>query len=221
MRITKQQSAENRSALIQAAARLFRKHGIDGVGVAEISKEAGLTHGALYAHFPSKEALAAEALTYGLLRGYTTMTAPKDGRTPTLADYLDFYVSPAHRDNVAAGCAISASASEIGRQDAGLSARFTEGLTRMVEAVERALGEPTSKREGHQRALTIVAAMVGSVALARATAKSRPELSDDILVAVRRVLGDLATAPRKPTKLRSAPRKLPPVPARRNKPTGR
>lgn len=209
MRITKEQSAENRASLIQAASRLFRKHGIDGVGVAEISKEAGLTHGALYAHFPSKQALAAEALSDGLLRGHTTMTALKDGGEPTLADYLEFYVSAMHRDDVAAGCAISASASEIGRHDAAISARFTEGFTRMVDVVERALGASNSKREDHQRALTIVAAMVGSIALARATAKSRPELSDDILVAVRRVLGDLGGAARKPGKARPARGKKP------------
>ena len=65
MRVSKKQAAENREALLQAANRLFRQRGIDGVGVAEIADEAGLTHGALYAHFPSKEALAAEAFSHG------------------------------------------------------------------------------------------------------------------------------------------------------------
>jgi TetR/AcrR family transcriptional repressor of nem operon len=74
----------------------------------------------------------------------------------------------------------------------------------MVELVERALGKPSSKVDGHQRALTIVAAMVGSIAMARATAKSNPALSDEILVAVRRVLGDLGAAPRKPARPRPA-----------------
>jgi TetR/AcrR family transcriptional repressor of nem operon len=209
MRITKEQSAENRSSLIQAAARLFRKHGIDGVGVAEISKEAGLTHGALYAHFPSKEALAAEALSYALMRGYTALTAIKDGGERTLADYLEFYVSPAQRDNLAGGCPIAASASEIARQDAAISARFTDGFSKMVELVEHALGAPGGKTDGRQRALTIVAAMVGSIAMARATAKSNPALSDEILVAVRRVLGELGSASLKPGKP-GKPRRAPP-----------
>jgi TetR/AcrR family transcriptional repressor of nem operon len=216
MRITKEQSAENRLSLIQAASRLFRKHGIDGVGVAEISKEAGLTHGALYAHFPSKEALAAEALSHALMRGYTAMTAPREGGERTLADYLEFYVSPMQRDNLAGGCAIAASASEIARQDTAISARFTEGFSKMVELVEHTLGAPGANTDGHQRALTIVAAMVGSIAMARATAKANPALSDDILVAVRRVLGELGGAPRQPAKRTAAkPARAAAKPARR------
>src|SRR3989454_1676257 len=78
LKVTKEKAAENRAALVQAAGRLFRERGIDGVGVAEISKKAGLTHGALYAQFPSKEALAAEAFASGLDRSYAYMTAGKD-----------------------------------------------------------------------------------------------------------------------------------------------
>ena len=191
MKITKEQAAENRAALVQAAARLFRERGIDGVGVAEISKVAGLTHGALYAHFPSKEALAAEALSHGLMRGYTRMTRPTERGAPSLADYLDFYVSTWQRDNLAAGCAMAAAASEIARQDATISARFTDGFLLFVEAVERAMGDAVAPAERRQRALTTVSAMIGGVAVARATAKSNPQLSDEILVATRRVLGEL------------------------------
>jgi AcrR family transcriptional regulator len=67
MKVTKEKATENRAALLRAASRLFQERGIDGVGVAEISKKAGLTHGALYAQFPSKEALAAEAFTSEIL----------------------------------------------------------------------------------------------------------------------------------------------------------
>ena len=69
MKVSKEQVAQNREALIQAAARMFREHGIDGVGVAEICKRAGLTHGALYAQFASKNALAAEAFAEAAARG--------------------------------------------------------------------------------------------------------------------------------------------------------
>lgn len=65
MRVSREKAAQNRIAILQAASHLFRKRGIDGVGVAEIAKEAGLTHGALYAHFPSKDALVAEAFSHG------------------------------------------------------------------------------------------------------------------------------------------------------------
>ncbi len=141
VKVTKEKSAENRAALIKTAARMFRERGIDGVGVAEISKAADLTHGALYAQFPSKQALVAEALAHGLARSHASMTVPKPHGAPTLSDHLDLYLSLDHRDNA--------------------------------------------------RALTIVAAMMGGVAIARATAKSRSDLSDEIMTAVRRVLGEV------------------------------
>src|SRR5271168_5425660 len=84
MKVTKEKSAENRTALVETSARLFRERGIDGVGVAEISKAAGLTHGALYAQFQSKQALAAEALAQGLARGHARMTTSKPDGAPTL-----------------------------------------------------------------------------------------------------------------------------------------
>jgi TetR/AcrR family transcriptional repressor of nem operon len=124
MKVTKEKSAENRAALIQTAARLFRERGIDGVGVAEISKAAGLTHGALYGQFPSKQALVAEALTHGMDAGQAYMTAPKPHGAPTLSDQLDLYLALDHRDNLADGCAMAALASEIVRQDEAVSTRF-------------------------------------------------------------------------------------------------
>ena len=89
MKVTKEKSAENRAALVETAARLFRERGIDGVGVAEISKASGLTHGALYGQFPSKQALVAEALTHGMAASQAHMTAPKPHGAPTLSDQLN------------------------------------------------------------------------------------------------------------------------------------
>src|SRR5882762_11139746 len=117
LKVTKAKAAENRAALVLAAGRLFRERGIDGAGVAEISKKAGLTHGALYAQFPSKEALAAEAFASALKPGLEKMTADRAGRPATLTDVLDEYLSFEHRDNLAGGCPMSASASEVARQD--------------------------------------------------------------------------------------------------------
>jgi TetR/AcrR family transcriptional regulator, transcriptional repressor for nem operon len=191
VKVTKEKSAENRAALIETAARLFRERGVDGVGVAEISKAAGLTHGALYAQFPSKQALVAAALAHGLARSHAAMTAPKPQGAPTLSDQLDLYLSLDHRDNLAEGCAMAASASDIARQDEAVSARFAEGFEQMVEAVQAALRATMLRADDRARALTIVAAMIGGVAMARAVAKSRPDLSDEIMAAVRRVLGEV------------------------------
>src|ERR1700730_18966164 len=90
LKVTKEKVNENRAALVQAAGRLFRERGIDGVGVAEISKTAGLTHGALYAQFSSKEALAAEALASAFKGGLEQIRADLDGRPATLTDFLDW-----------------------------------------------------------------------------------------------------------------------------------
>jgi TetR/AcrR family transcriptional repressor of nem operon len=188
MKISKEKAAENRLALVQAAARLFKEKGIDGVGVAEISKEAGLTHGALYAHFPSKEALAAEAMAYGTRRAFDLLTA----KPVTLQQVMDYYMAPRQRDNLSGGCALAAAASEIARQDETVSARFTEGYLQMVGYVEQQLDAALSPEQKRQRALTLVAAMIGGVAVARSTMKADLALSDEILSAVRAVMGQLA-----------------------------
>ena len=196
MKVSKEQVAQNREALLQAAARLFRERGIDGVGVAEICKHAGLTHGALYAQFPSKEALAAEALADGAARANERMSAKRAGRAPTLTDHLDAYLSSQHRDDLGGGCAMAASASEIARQPRDVSVAFTDGFNELVGIIERTLAKSGSAAERRQRALAITAAMIGGVAAARATAKASPALSDDILVAMRRLLDQVGAQSR-------------------------
>jgi len=198
MKVTKEKAAENREALVSAAGRLFRERGIDGVGVAEIGKTAGLTHGALYAQFSSKDALAAEALAYGLARSNAAMTRGVDERHESpLTHYLDFYMSTERRDDMVNSCAMAASASEIARQDEAVSASFSNGFLETVAIVEAALGDGASDIDAHHRALAIVSAMIGGIAVARATKKSRPDLSDQVLDAVRRMVGEIGGEPPK------------------------
>jgi TetR/AcrR family transcriptional regulator, transcriptional repressor for nem operon len=198
MKVTKEQVAANRAALVQAASRLFRERGIDGVGVAEICQAAGLTHGALYAQFPSKDALAAEALAYGLDHSYALMEAATeaahDDHQPPLTAYLDAYLAPRHRDDLAGGCAMAASASEIARQDEAISAQCSAGFERTVAAIQGLLGASASESspvEARQRAIALAAAMIGGIAIARGVRKARPQLSDEIVMAVRQVLGEI------------------------------
>ena len=192
MKVTKEKATENRAALVQAASRLFREHGIDGVGVAEISKKAGLTHGGLYAQFPSKEALAAEAFASALRPGLDKLTAEPPLQAATLGEFLDYYLSADHRDNLAAGCPMSASASEIARQDSIVGERFTEGFEQFVALFEPGLGSSVVSADARQRALAMMAAMIGGVAASRAVAKVDLDLSNEILLAVRQVVGELA-----------------------------
>jgi TetR/AcrR family transcriptional repressor of nem operon len=192
LKVTKEKATENRAALVRAAGRLFRERGIDGVGVAEISKKAGLTHGALYAQFPSKEALAAEAFASGLRPGLEKMTADRAGGSGSLTDFIDDYLSFGHRDNLAAGCPMSASASEVARQDKIVGERFAEGFEQIVALMERGLGASAVKADKRQRALAMMAAMVGGVGASRAVAKADPKLSNQILRAVRQIVGEIA-----------------------------
>jgi TetR/AcrR family transcriptional regulator, transcriptional repressor for nem operon len=197
MKVSKEQAAQNRAKLVETAARLMRERGIDGVGVAEIGKAAGLTHGALYAHFPSKEALAAEALAFGLERGHIRFTTPHNGRLPELGELLDSYLSEEKRDDVAEGCAMAASVSEIGRQDACVSERFASGLQQMIGVFGSKLSTELPETERRERAVTMAVALIGAISASRAVMKAQPEMADEILHAVRHTIDAIAAAPHK------------------------
>jgi TetR/AcrR family transcriptional repressor of nem operon len=191
MKVTKERSAEIRATLIETAGRLFRERGIDGVGIAEICKQAGLTHGALYAHFPNKQSLVAEALAHGLESGHKRLTRKEKGNPPTLSRYLDYYLSHQMRDNLAENCAIAASVSEIARQDETTRMHFCNGAERLVAAIEPTLGHAKIDATNRERALLIVAALIGGVAIARGSSKEDPGLSEEMLSALRKILGEI------------------------------
>jgi len=134
------------------------------------------------------------------------MTAGKDEQPPGLTEYLDLYFSRRLRDNLAGGCPMAASASEIARQDESISARFSEGLERTVETIQEALGPSKSSATARQRALAIVAAMIGGIAVSRAVLKVHPRLGDQILKAVREVLGEVGGERAMPARRPARPR---------------
>ena len=181
MKITKEKAAENRQVLVETAARLFREKGIDGVGVAEISKAAGLTHGALYAHFPSKDALAAEAMQFSTRSAYGKVTE----HPVTLAQLVDYYLAPEQRDNLAEGCPLAAAASEVARQDASVGAGYTSGFRQMVDYISGQLPAGEGQR---QQAVAIMAALVGGISVSRNVYKTDPKLADEVLESVRSML---------------------------------
>lgn len=192
MRVTREKAAEHRAAIVAAASRLFRLHGFDGVGVAEIMKAAGLTHGGFYGHFASKEALAAEACGDAFAH---SMTALRPGAAAgDILDYLESYLSALHRDRPDKGCPMAAFAEEMTRQPAPVQREFTSGTARFIDALTQRLapvqGEDAAERR--RRAIAVLAAMVGGMALARATADASPELSAEILVALRAQLAGTA-----------------------------
>jgi TetR/AcrR family transcriptional repressor of nem operon len=161
MRVSSKQAAENRDALLQAANRLFRQRGIDGVGVAEIANEAGLTHGALYAHFRSKEALAAEAFSHGFAGNVIRTRAREGDRPRSFEEQIGGLISAEMRDDWETGCPMAASASEIGRQGCALSASFTNAFEQFAEMIEGSLEDAIPPARKRRLAIAAVAAEIG------------------------------------------------------------
>lgn len=191
MRVSKEKAAENRGAILQAASHLFRERGIDATGVAEVAKAAGLTHGALYAHFPSKDALAAEAFSYGFAGNMAAIEewAGEQGRT--FEQYLDGMFSTQQRDNLAGGCPMTASASEISRQADAVAESFARAFEQMVKVLERSL-EDLPAAEKRRLAVAALSAQIGAIAVSRAIAKVKPSLSREVLRSTRETVKSAA-----------------------------
>lgn len=191
MRLTKEKAAENRSAILEAAGRLFRERGFDAVSVADLMDAAGFTHGGFYNHFPSKEALAREAVAAGLTNSAEGLRAAAKPASPSLASYVEPYLSPAHRDAPSRGCTMSALAGDAGRQSREVQEPFSEGIETFVSVAAAELlardGGKGKRAEAAARAkaLRMWSELLGALTLARAVAAANPELSDEILAASR------------------------------------
>ena len=162
--------------IVSAAARAIRRSGYDGTGVADIMKEAGLTHGAFYAHFPSREAMLAEAAARACAET-AAATAGVVASVPSeqaLNSMLRTYLSPEHLAQVELGCPLAALGSETPRQAPEVRRVTTRHIKEMIDFVARQSpdwGQPAA----HERALVTIATMVGTLVLARAV--DEPALS--------------------------------------------
>jgi TetR/AcrR family transcriptional regulator, transcriptional repressor for nem operon len=188
MKVSEEKSAADRQALLGAAARLIRERGYNGVGVAEISRSAGVTQGSLYSHFRSKSELAAEALRQTFEKGQVSMIRLIEAEGPALEQFADYYLSKKSRMNMSSGCPMAASASEVARQDNGIRTAFAEGFANLAAAVEASLIRNGAQGNTRRRARAILAAMIGGVAMARAMPD--PDLADDIAEGVRELVGE-------------------------------
>ena len=192
MKVSGKKVAEHRAALIATAMRLLQERGFAGAGVAEISREAGLTQGALYGQFKSKDALAKEAACKALADGAASWRELREVVPDPLSAYLDAYLCESHVKNTGSGCLIAACVSEVARLDETIGTAFADGFQDLVALIENAFPEGTPKQVVRRRALTLISAMVGSVAMARALQKTDPKLSREIIAAARVELGHLA-----------------------------
>jgi TetR/AcrR family transcriptional repressor of nem operon len=179
VRVTREQAARHRKKILDVAGTLFRQHGFDGIGVADIMKRAGLTHGGFYGHFASKDNLAAETTARVLAsEGWTERAAGTVN--PSFGAVVRGYLSARHRDDPAHGCLFAALGSDAVRQPRSVRRAFTEGLRLRVEALRKLVPGrlPAAQRE---RALATMAGLVGALILSRAV--DDPQLSDEILEA--------------------------------------
>lgn len=165
--------------IVAVAARAIRRSGYDGTGVADIMKEAGLTHGAFYSHFTSREAMLAEAAGRACAESTAAATdvvasVPRD---MALASMLSAYLSREHCGQVDTGCPLAALGSETSRQAPDVRRVTTRHIKEMIDLVARQSpdwGQPGA----HERAIVTLATMVGALLLSRAV--DEPDLSDDL-----------------------------------------
>lgn len=195
MKVSREQARQNRERVLEVAAQLFRERGFDGVGVADLMKGAGLTHGGFYGQFGSKEALMAEACAKAFeasdqrWRRMAEQAAQRG--EDALAVLMRGYLSIEHRDQPGAGCAVSALGAEASRQGPGLRAAFSDGVRSALTLMTGLLGGRKARRR--ERAIVTYATLIGAQVLARAV--DDDALSKEILdvVAAELLGGQAAT----------------------------
>ena len=188
MKVSKEQLLNNRNELIAAATQLFQQQGFGATGVAQISERAGLTQGGFYGHFKTKGLLAQAACRQQFEKVRAEWEASKGTSDNDLETLIDGYVSTAHVDTAGDGCPMAAYTCEVKNQDALLKETFTQGFERMIEVLEETLKQDFTTETARRDALFSMCAMVGSVAIARATKATSPTLSEEILSATRESL---------------------------------
>jgi len=216
MRYSKDHKAETHERIVKRAAVRLKERGAAGLGVAELMKEAGLTHGGFYAHFASRDALIGEAFAHAMeqtaQRWRTRADAAPEGQG--LAAIVDAYLTPEHRDNVGRGCALPALGAEVVRAGPKTRKVFAARIEDMVEVLAGEMPAPNPKA-ARREAIAALATMMGALLLARMAGSG--EFSDEILAAGR-------DAARRTAAAKPRTRKAPPAnkaPAAKSSPAGR
>lgn len=179
MKVSAEQKARNRKAILTRAGQILRAKGPEGIGVSEVMDGAGLTHGGFYGYFPSKEHLAAEAVTEAMAQAaaYAEGTICAHG----FGQFVCGYLSADHLYEVEGGCPIAAVVSEMGRQPPAVRAAFAAGMKAYLAAA--------STGQDRMTAIARLAGMIGALALARAVAADDKALAEEILQAARQCGG--------------------------------
>jgi TetR/AcrR family transcriptional regulator, transcriptional repressor for nem operon len=189
MRYSSGHKFETHARIVRKASVRLREKGAHGIGVADLMKEAGLTHGGFYAHFDSREALVIEAFTHALDRSTERWRQLAEQVPPQkrLAAVVNSYLTPLHRDDPGRGCAIPALGAEIARESSRTRKVFSGRLERMIDMLaDQIQGVP--RKAARKQAMAAIATMMGTLVMARIAGTG--EFSDEVLAAGRHaVLG--------------------------------
>ncbi|MFJ1611020.1 TetR/AcrR family transcriptional regulator [Streptomyces sp. NPDC088253] len=178
VRYGKEHKQATRQRIIETAGRRFKRDGIDGSGISTLMADAGLTNGAFYAHFASKDDLVATAVTDQLRAQYANIIEQAALGIAGVEQIVRWYLSPQHRDSPDDGCPSAALLDEIGRCPDETKQAYTDGVLAVIDGIAARLApaDPPSMRT---KTLSVYAMMVGTLQLSRALADQR--LSDELL----------------------------------------
>lgn len=189
MRVSRVQAEENRQTVITVASRLFREHGFDGIGLKDLMEKAGLTQGAFYKQFASKEDLTVQASKRAMESASGRWTAATEANPEDpLGALIGFYLSAGHCAERMDGCPVVALGSDAARNGSEVKASFEAGIRTYLELLDRLIAE-TQGDEFKSKAMAILSMMVGALTLSRVV--NDPELAqaflDTAAVQVRRI----------------------------------
>ena len=194
MRYSREHKLETHARIVKKASVRLREKGAHGVGVADLMKDAGLTHGGFYAHFDSREALVIEAFAHAMDRSTERWRKLAEAIPPEkrLAAIVDSYLTTVHRDDPGHGCAVPTLGAEIARESPKTRKAFSAKLEQMIEMMaDQVLDLP--RKSARKQAVAALATMMGTLVLSRIAGNG--EFSDEILSAGREaVLGRAAAA---------------------------
>ena len=205
MRYSREHKLETHARIVKKASVRLREKGAHGIGVADLMKEAGLTHGGFYAHFDSREALVIEAFGYAMERGTERWRKLAEQTPPDkrLAMIVNSYLTPVHRDDPGHGCAIPTLGAEIARESAKTRKAFAAKLEQMIDMVAEQIPD-VPRKAARKQAMAVLSTMMGTLVLSRIAGNG--EFSAEILGAGRDAVLDRAAKPKRVAK-KSSPRK--------------
>ena len=178
VRYASEHKDETRQRIIAAAGRRLKRDGIDGSGVATLMKDAGLTNGAFYNHFPSKDSLVAVAIADQLHSLDATLATQAEPGGAGLEQIVRWYLSPDHRDNAGEGCPNAALLDEIGRCPDTTRQAYTDGVLVVIDGIAARMA-PHDPLSARVKALSLLGLLAGTLQLSRALTDQR--LSDELL----------------------------------------